>query len=125
MQRLLNARVDCDSDAILVTVESAGPACHTESWSCFGPREFSVGELYGVIKDRFDNPVPGSYTATLDADRIRRKMNEECFELIDAKTDDEIVWEFSDLLYFMTAYLAKKGIPLSAIWNELRKRRRK
>lgn len=125
VQSLLRIRTDCDSDALLITAAPAGPACHTESYSCFGEREFSIGELYEVVKDRMDNPVPGSYTATLDADRIRRKLNEECFELVDAKTDDEIVWEAADLLYFTTAYLVKKGIPLEAIWNELRKRRKK
>jgi phosphoribosyl-ATP pyrophosphohydrolase/phosphoribosyl-AMP cyclohydrolase len=106
-------------------VESSGPSCGTESWSCFGPRDFSLEELYGVIKDRFDNPREGSYTSTLDADRIRRKINEEAFELIDAETEEEIVWEAGDLLYFMTAYLARKGVSLKSIWNELRKRRRK
>jgi phosphoribosyl-ATP pyrophosphohydrolase/phosphoribosyl-AMP cyclohydrolase len=124
-QRLFRIRTDCDSDALLITVDPAGPACRGESYSCFGEREFSLGELYSVVKDRMDNPVPGSYTATLDADRIRRKLNEECFELVDAKSDDEIVWEAADLLYFTTAYLVKKGIPLEAVWNELRKRRKK
>ncbi len=125
VQRFLSVRTDCDSDAILFSAEPAGPSCHSESWSCFGEREFSLGELYSVVKDRMDNPVPGSYTATLDADRIRRKLNEECFELVDAKSDEEIVWEAADLLYFTTAYLVKKGIPLEAVWNELRKRRKK
>ena len=26
---------DCDSDAILIKVEPAGPVCHTGNWSCF------------------------------------------------------------------------------------------
>lgn len=26
---------DCDSDAILVRTEPAGPVCHTGNWSCF------------------------------------------------------------------------------------------
>jgi phosphoribosyl-ATP pyrophosphohydrolase/phosphoribosyl-AMP cyclohydrolase len=26
---------DCDSDAILVRAEPAGPVCHTGNWSCF------------------------------------------------------------------------------------------
>jgi phosphoribosyl-AMP cyclohydrolase / phosphoribosyl-ATP pyrophosphohydrolase len=124
-QRLVSVRTDCLSLSLLFTVESSGPSCGTESWSCYGPRDFSLEELYAVIKDRFDHPREGSYTSTLDADRIRRKINEEAFELIDAETDEELVWEAGDLLYFMTAYLARKGVSLKSVWNELRKRRRK
>lgn len=34
-QRLVEMRVDCDQDAILVKVEQIGPACHTNRRSCF------------------------------------------------------------------------------------------
>jgi phosphoribosyl-AMP cyclohydrolase len=34
-QRLKELRVDCDSDTLLLLVESLGPACHTGARSCF------------------------------------------------------------------------------------------
>jgi phosphoribosyl-AMP cyclohydrolase len=34
-QRVVEIRVDCDADALLVLVEPAGPACHTGAASCF------------------------------------------------------------------------------------------
>jgi phosphoribosyl-AMP cyclohydrolase len=34
-QELVDFRVDCDRDAILVTVRQTGPACHTGRQSCF------------------------------------------------------------------------------------------
>ena len=34
-QQVVAARLDCDHDTILVTVECAGPACHTGAVSCF------------------------------------------------------------------------------------------
>jgi phosphoribosyl-AMP cyclohydrolase len=34
-QRLVEARLDCDGDAILLQVEQQGPACHTGRRSCF------------------------------------------------------------------------------------------
>lgn len=34
-QRLVEMRVDCDQDAVLLRVEQAGPACHTNRRSCF------------------------------------------------------------------------------------------
>ncbi|MEY3971622.1 MAG: hypothetical protein RLY84_15 [Actinomycetota bacterium] len=33
--RVLEIAKDCDSDALLVSVEPAGPTCHTGSESCF------------------------------------------------------------------------------------------
>lgn len=35
VQKLVEIRVDCDRDALLVLVEQAGPACHTNRRSCF------------------------------------------------------------------------------------------
>lgn len=34
-QRLIEARLDCDGDAVLLLVEQQGPACHTGRRSCF------------------------------------------------------------------------------------------
>lgn len=35
LQALKTMRFDCDGDAILVTVEQTGPACHTNRQNCF------------------------------------------------------------------------------------------
>lgn len=35
VQRLVELRVDCDRDCLLVRVEQTGPACHTNRQSCF------------------------------------------------------------------------------------------
>jgi phosphoribosyl-AMP cyclohydrolase len=35
VQRLVELRVDCDGDAVLLRVEQTGPACHTGERSCF------------------------------------------------------------------------------------------
>jgi phosphoribosyl-AMP cyclohydrolase len=34
-QRLVDMRVDCDRDCLLVLVEQTGPACHTNRANCF------------------------------------------------------------------------------------------
>lgn len=34
-QRLVEMRIDCDQDAVLLRVEQIGPACHTNRRSCF------------------------------------------------------------------------------------------
>lgn len=35
VQRLVDFRVDCDRDCLLVIVDQEGPACHTNRRSCF------------------------------------------------------------------------------------------
>ena len=35
LQRVVEVRVDCDEDALLVRVHPAGPACHTGNRTCF------------------------------------------------------------------------------------------
>lgn len=35
VQELVDLRVDCDRDALLVVVRQTGPACHTGRQSCF------------------------------------------------------------------------------------------
>ena len=35
VQKLVELRIDCDRDCLLVLVEQSGPACHTNRRSCF------------------------------------------------------------------------------------------
>ena len=35
VQKVIEVRVDCDADTLLVLVEPAGPACHTGERACF------------------------------------------------------------------------------------------
>ena len=35
VQRVVEVRVDCDADTLLVLVDPAGPACHTGEQTCF------------------------------------------------------------------------------------------
>ena len=124
--KLVRMRADCDSDAILATAEPAGPVCHTGAWSCFDTnRKFTWDLLHNVISERFRNPSPGSYTATLDNELVREKIMEEAKELCDAKTHEETVWEAADLLYFTTALLARAGVSAREILDELDRRHKK
>lgn len=58
-QRVLEVRVDCDLDAILLLVEQTGPACHTGRRSCFYRRAESEAVL-GFAVDHGDEQAPSS-----------------------------------------------------------------
>ena len=68
LQKVRELLYDCDSDAVLATVDQQGTgACHTGAWSCFTPKKMrawgTLDELCEVISERRKNPEPGSYTA--------------------------------------------------------------
>ena len=123
---LIKMRVDCDRDTVLATVFPNGGVCHTGSYTCFGSEpdaRSNLERLYAVIAERFANPRPGSYTATLDAKRVRQKVMEEAEELTDeAETKEDVIWEAADLIYFMSVLMYKEGVTWQDVYDELDKR---
>ena len=55
IQRLIELRVDCDRDCLLVLVDQTGPACHTNRRTCFytaiGDEERSLIEGWLNVKN--------------------------------------------------------------------------
>jgi phosphoribosyl-AMP cyclohydrolase / phosphoribosyl-ATP pyrophosphohydrolase len=123
-QEFMAVRTDCDGDALLLTVLPAGPACHTGRYSCFAGKRFSFDDLYRVIRERIENPPPGSYTASLAPDRLKAKILEEAAELVEARTTEEIAWEAADLVYFAWVLMARGGVAPDDVLAELGRRRR-
>ena len=126
-QKLVAMRYDCDHDAMLLTVEQVGPACHTGAKSCFfndvyvdedAPATANVlQEDYATIADRAANPVEGSYTNYLldnGVEKICKKVGEEASETIIAAmkaNKEEVTYEAADLLYHLTVIsLLKKNV---------------
>lgn len=100
-QHIVSITADCDYDALTVVVEKEGPACHKGTDSCFTnevfrsetKKEFSLNELYSLLKDRKETLPEGSYTTYLfqkGIDKILKKVGEESTEvIIAAKADDK------------------------------------
>lgn len=125
---VVRLRADCDRDTVLATVRPIGPTCHTGSWSCFrtvSDRPYSLPFLSSVIAERFANPKPGSYTATLTAERVREKVLEEAEELTEAESRDDVIWECADLLYFVSVLMHREGVSWQDVIDELDRRHKK
>lgn len=126
--RVKKLRLDCDRDALLAIVEPAGPVCHTGSWTCFqtsGDRPYSLEFLYSIIQERFSNPTPGSYTATLTPKKVRDKITEEAEEVTEAEGKEEVVWECADLLYFLSVLMYQEKVSWKDVLDELDRRHKK
>ena len=139
IQRVKGIRYDCDSDALLVTVEQLGDiACHTGERSCFhqidqqkiAPPGDMLSEVFAVIRDRRDNPSESSYTSKLLAggdNKILKKIGEEAAEVVMACKDDDsdaIAGEVADLFYHSLVALAYHGVELRDVYRKLAERRR-
>ena len=138
-QKLLGIRYDCDSDALLLTIEQVGDiACHTGERSCFhqvagekfAPPADMLTELARVIGDRRDNPHPESYTCKLlegGDNKILKKIGEESAEVVMACKDNDpeaIAGEVADLFYHTLVALAYHHVDLRAVYRKLGDRRR-
>ncbi|MEM7593327.1 MAG: bifunctional phosphoribosyl-AMP cyclohydrolase/phosphoribosyl-ATP diphosphatase HisIE [Cyanobacteria bacterium P01_A01_bin.83] len=138
IQKVRSLRYDCDSDALLVTVEQIGDiACHTGERSCFHqvdgakavPPADTLSEVYRVICDRLANPNEASYTCQLMAggdNKILKKIGEESAEVVMACKDDqpdEIASEVADLFYHTMVALAYHKVDIRDVYRQLQSRR--
>ncbi|HEY9707047.1 MAG TPA: bifunctional phosphoribosyl-AMP cyclohydrolase/phosphoribosyl-ATP diphosphatase HisIE [Oculatellaceae cyanobacterium] len=139
LQKVRSLRYDCDSDALLISVEQIGDiACHTGERSCFhqvngskeAPPADTLSQVFEVIRERRDNPVEGSYTCKLFADgdnKILKKIGEESAEVVMACKDDDkeaIAGEVADLFYHSLVAMAHHGVDLKDVYHKLQQRRR-
>lgn len=121
---LVDIKVDCDKDTLLVKVNPKGPACHTGADTCFGEENKTddiLQTLQAVIDDRLKNPSEGSYINSLFAkgiNKIAQKVGEEAVELvIEAKDDNEQLFkeEAADLLFHYLLLLKAKNVKLDDV----------
>lgn len=137
-QRVVEVRLDCDSDALVVLVEPRGPACHTGAVSCFKGVEVEsddarIGEvlegLYAVVEGRRREMPEGSYTTYLfekGLNKILKKVGEEAAETIIAAKDedaDALASETADLVYHLVVLMVERGLTLETLAGVLARRR--
>ena len=136
VQHIADITADCDRDALVVTVNKEGPACHLGTDSCFNdkvfesgqPAPFSVDGLYALLQGRKADMPEGSYTTYLfqkGIDKILKKVGEECTEVIIAgKANDkaETVYEIADLMYHVMVLMVEMGISAEDVTAELASR---
>ena len=140
-QKLKGIKTDCDSDAILLSIEQVGSiACHTGKRSCFFknleknqenlfPPTDACGELFRVIENRKNNPEEGSYTNSLlkeGDNKILKKIGEEAAEFIMACKDKDpisVTNEAADIIFHLQVALAHQKVSWTDVMKILIKRR--
>ena len=138
-QRIVEVRLDCDSDALLYRVEPRGPACHTGGRSCFFTPVYREGgevpnlgqtltRLAGTIAGRHEEMPEGSYTAKLfqrGTGYAAQKVGEEAVEVVVAALEGEkLAEETADLLYHLLVLLEERGVKSEEVARVLDERHR-
>jgi phosphoribosyl-AMP cyclohydrolase / phosphoribosyl-ATP pyrophosphohydrolase len=146
--RLVELRIDCDSDTLLVRAKPAGPTCHTGKTACFFRPLDATGQATAdddgvppvqgaAIVDRLEQVIIArrdgataekSYTRSLidgGMPKILSKIAEEQEELAEELpegAEDDVVHETADLLFHVMVGLAARRVPVERVWAELGRR---
>ena len=128
--KLIDWKLDCDNDTILIIVKPFGPTCHKGTTTCFA-EESDKGFLYELqqtISDKIDNSDESSYTNELykrGINKVAQKVGEEAVELvIEAKDNNTELFlsEAADLMYHYLILLKAKGFSLENVEEVLKSR---
>lgn len=139
---LVEMKIDCDNDTLLVRAIPDGPTCHKGTDTCWGEENtvqqgsalqgdnplLFLTELQDFINRRHEEMPEGSYTTSLFKDginRIAQKVGEEALEAVIEATNgtkEKLVYEASDMIYHLIVLLTSKGLRIEDVASELAKR---
>jgi phosphoribosyl-ATP pyrophosphohydrolase/phosphoribosyl-AMP cyclohydrolase len=130
---LVDMKLDCDNDSLLIQVNPVGPTCHKGSDTCWNEgNDNSYGfitKLEETITNRIeDADASKSYVASLfkkGINKIAQKVGEEAVEVvIEAKDDNDDLFlsESADLLFHYLMLLQAKGFKLNDVVDVLKGR---
>ena len=130
---LVDLKLDCDNDTLLIQVNPVGPTCHKGSDTCWNEGNDNsygfISKLEETIENRIENAdASNSYVASLfkkGINKVAQKVGEEAVEVvIEAKdtNDDLFLNESADLLFHYLLLLQAKGFKLNDVVEVLKER---
>ena len=130
---LVDLKLDCDNDTLLIFVEPVGPTCHTGSDTCWNDSNKVfygfISTLENIISNRIEQAdASKSYVASLfnkGINKVAQKVGEEAVELvIEAKDNNDTLFlnESADLLFHYLLLLQAKGFKLNDVVEILKAR---
>jgi len=132
---LVDIKIDCDNDSLLIFVKPQGPTCHKGTDTCWNQENSStygfISQLEKTIGHRKTKASSEkSYVATLfekGINKIAQKVGEEAVEvIIEAKDNDPNLFlnESADLLFHYLILLHAKGFEFEDVVKILKERNR-
>jgi phosphoribosyl-ATP pyrophosphohydrolase/phosphoribosyl-AMP cyclohydrolase len=131
--KLVDLKLDCDNDTLLIFVNPLGPTCHKGSDTCWNDSNLAsygfISKLEETIENRIEHAdASNSYVASLfkkGINKVAQKVGEEAVEVvIEAKdtNDDLFLNESADLLFHYLLLLQAKGFKLNDVVEVLKER---
>ena len=130
---LVDIKLDCDSDSLLIKVDPKGPTCHKGSDTCWNENNVTTYGFISTLEDTIESRIKEadsekSYVASLFAkgiNKIAQKVGEEAIEVvIEAKDDNDTLFldESADLLFHYLMLLQAKGFKMNDVVKVLNRR---
>jgi len=138
---LVDMKLDCDNDTLLIQVNPKGPTCHKGSDTCWNEANTDsfgfISKLENTIQDRkrisdtdpdLRQDIKSSYIVSLfdkGINKVAQKVGEEAVEVvIEAKDSNNTLFleESADLLFHYLLLLQAKGFQLNDVVNVLKSR---
>ena len=134
--QLIDLKLDCDNDTLLIQVQPKGPTCHKGSDTCWNEDNQEnygfISKLEATIENRIQNAdTNNSYVASLLSEginKVAQKVGEEAVEvIIEAKDNNDELFlnESADLLFHYLILLQAKGFRLKDVVAVLKRREKK
>ena len=132
---LVDVKLDCDNDTLLIQVNPIGPTCHKGTATCWGEENKQNYGFFSTLEETITERVANkdtkkSYVASLFAkgiNKVAQKVGEEAVEtVIEAmdNNDELFLYESADLLFHYLMLLQAKGFTLKDIEAELKGRQK-
>lgn len=130
---LVDIKLDCDNDTLLILATPKGPTCHTGTDTCWNTSNVDsygfLSNLETTITNRIkEADAKNSYVASLFAkgiNKVAQKVGEEAVEVvIEAKDNNDELFlnESADLLFHYLMLLQAKGFKLNDVVEVLQSR---
>ncbi|REE25826.1 phosphoribosyl-ATP pyrophosphatase /phosphoribosyl-AMP cyclohydrolase [Winogradskyella pacifica] len=130
---LVDIKLDCDSDSLLIKVDPKGPTCHKGTDTCWNENNVTTYGFISTLEDTIESRIKEadsekSYVASLFAkgiNKIAQKVGEEAIEVvIEAKDDNDTLFldESADLLFHYLMLLQAKGFKMNDVVKVLNRR---
>lgn len=130
---VVDIKVDCDQDSLLIQAKPFGPTCHKGTDTCWGEDNEDqygfISHLEQIIQSRVeDSDSSKSYVASLfekGINKVAQKVGEEAVEVvIEAMDNNDKLFkeESADLLFHYLMLLQAKGYRLKDIVAVLKTR---
>lgn len=132
---LVDIKLDCDNDTLLISVSPNGPTCHKGSDTCWNEENSQKYGFFSTLEETITERIANkdtqkSYVASLFAkgiNKVAQKVGEEAVETVIEALDDNdelFLYESADLLFHYLLLLQAKGFTLKDIEAELKGRQK-